>query len=115
MVVGFTINFRSSFGQAAAQAHFLFASADEARAALDQLHEAAKAYHDRANDREKLHLFEHMTGSASVDVSEIVSMAIDDALGENRDLLQAWNIGIAQIHATAKAAGELAAKSEPSQ
>lgn len=103
MTLQLQIDFRAGLGASPAKVSCLFADMAEAQAVSDILAEAAKAYHDRANDRERLVSFKHLTGTAVVDVSEINSIAIDDALGEHRAEVEAWNVGCAELHAAGRA------------
>lgn len=81
----------SSMWNIAPTVAFLFADYAAANETFGKLSDAAKAYEARTNDREKLITFDHLTGSATVDISNIVSVAIDDPMGPGRAALEAWN------------------------
>lgn len=102
------IGYRSMFGAAGRGMVdcYLFANADAAEQVCKLLFDAAKSYHDKLNDRERMVSFQHLTGSAVADVSEILSIGVDDALGENRAGVQEWNSGVAEIQAAARVAAE---------
>lgn len=86
-------------GGAAPRTQLLFNTAKDAEAAFCVVRDAAAAYHSRLNDREKMVTLAPVSGPASVDVTDIVVVFVDDVLGEGREALVAWNMGLAEIKA----------------
>lgn len=96
------IDFRAIIGSES-RTTFLFDSGDLARAAQEMIAGAAKAYHDRANDRERLISFATSSGQSTVDVSDIHAIGVDDALGMAKPALEAWNAGVAEMQGKSQA------------
>jgi hypothetical protein len=102
------IDFRSGLDGHARSTH-LFNSGDDARAAQERVAAAAKAYHDRANDREQMFTFETASGPSTVDVSVIMGVGVDDSLGRGKAAVDEWNTGIEALKGRGLAAKRAAA------
>lgn len=110
--VAMQIDFVSGFGGNPVRTQYLFADLALATAVFDTLKDATERYHNRANDRERMVRFDHLTGCAAVDVSCVAAIGIANELGEARAAVEAWNTGCAEIRglsdrveAAAKAGG----------
>lgn len=71
--------------------NFLFNDADSAHTVHDGVIAAADAYNKRMNDREKIFTFTTANGPASVDVSEVMAVTLDDPAGMGKEATDAWN------------------------
>ncbi len=85
------LDFAGGIGSGGIRQQYLMPDIDAARTVQSFLVGAAKAYHDRANDREKMVTFEHLTGPGTVDVSSLVAIGVDDPLGDRRAQVEEWN------------------------
>ena len=96
------IDFRAGITSGNLTKQYFFREMEGALDVFGKLRDAVTKYHDRANDRERLLSFDHLSGVAAVDVSEIAALSIADELGVGRDALEAWEAAIAEV----KGAGE---------
>lgn len=85
------VYFQAVFNENKPALSFLFANAENAERVHEQILNAAKEYHDRANDRERIIKFETVNGSSSVDVSQVSAMSMDDPMGKGAEALAVWN------------------------
>jgi len=98
----------ASFGAETKAISFLFKDAEAAKQVHDQLFEAAKAYHARTNERERVVTFETAHGPSSVDVSNISALGTEDPMGIGAEHTRAWNLNMALIRSEMDAAYEAA-------
>lgn len=73
----------------------MFNSGDDAREAQAAVAAAAKSFHDRTNDRERMFTFEDVSGPVTLDLSEITAIGVDDPMGRAKDALGVWNKAMA--------------------
>lgn len=102
--VALVIDQKGSYISGNIRTQHLFGSVEDATKAFDAVTAASKAYAARANDREEMVRFTCLTGVVAVNVTEIAAVSVDNALGENRAAVEAWNAGIAEIFGKADAA-----------
>lgn len=102
MTVGMIIKHRSSFSHGVDASNFLFANMSQATRVFNRLEKAVRAYHDRANDREKVFRFNYLNGSAAVDVGEISVISIETPFGKHADTVEDWNRKIGKLNKAAR-------------
>lgn len=102
---GLRIEIRANYGTPLTIVH-LFVDRASALEAYDRLSKAARDYHDRANDRQRFIELEALAGPATVDVTEIAAISVEDSFGDNEALIHAWNEKVAEQAGTMKAIAE---------
>lgn len=93
------LDLAGNFSGAPVRQQYLFADLETARTVQKTLVVAAKAYHDRSNDREKMFTFEHLTGPASIDIASLLSAGVDDPFGPQRAVVEEWNTEMGKLYA----------------
>ena len=100
MSVALLIYQNPGFNSNVTMTQHLFVTRAEADAVFEQVHAACKAYHERANDREKFVNFLCVNGPTAVDVSCIITIGVDDPMEETANAaLKDWHRCVAEIRA----------------
>jgi hypothetical protein len=100
-VCALVIDHRAGIGSGTIRGVYAFGDFDAARAVHDELVAAVGKWHDRANDRDRMFTFHSLGSIASVDVSEIAAVGIDNSMGEHREKHEDWAAHCGRLNALA--------------